>query len=321
MGLFRQGKKDEGLKLAISAAAKMKPLPTDEQNPLATLTGPLIGGDTQEYLIMWLAYKEAKALLKIDLSPIELLEQARNDEAKTLGPNHPTTLATTNKLIDAYLTTGRTRAAVPLLAAVSSADPSDTLLSLKVAALQAWFGQEEELVATRKRILAFAKDTTDAGTAEQAAKACSIRASTDKAERDAALALARKGVELEKGSEWRAWRLLALGMAEYRSGNYAAADEALLATANAGSSNPIATGIAAFYRAMSLFRQGKKDEARNLAISAVAQMQPLPRDERNPLPNGAYPWDDLILWLAYKEAKAMIKLEAAAPPKAENDKK
>ena len=71
---------------------------------------------------------------------------------------------------------------------------------------------------------------------------------------------------------------------------------------------------------MSLSRQGKSDEARKLAIGAAAQMKPLPKDEQNPLANDAY-WDDLILWLAYKEAKAMIQLDAARPPKTENDKK
>jgi hypothetical protein len=128
-------------------------------------------------------------------------------------------------------------------------------------------------------------------------------------------------VELGKGGQWWEWRLLALGMAEYRSGNDVAADEALLAAAKAGPNNPYSTGIAAFYRAMNLFRQGKPDEARKLAIAAAAQMKPLPKDEHNPLPNNAYPWDDLILWLAYKEAKALIQFDAAPPPKAENDRK
>ncbi len=35
MGLFRQGKTDLARKLATEAAAKMKPLPVDEQRPLA----------------------------------------------------------------------------------------------------------------------------------------------------------------------------------------------------------------------------------------------------------------------------------------------
>ena len=223
----------------------------------------------------------------------------------------PENTALATDLFLVYQSAGRTREAIPYLAKASAANPSDTLLSLKVAALQAWFGQEKELAATRQRILAFAKDTNDAGTAERAAKACSIVPSTDKVELDAALALARKGVELDQGSEWREWRLLALGMAEYRSGNHAAAIEALLAAAKAGANNAMATGISAFYRAMSLFRQGKSDEARKLAIAAATQMKPLPKDEQNPLADNAS-LDDLILWLAYKEAKAMIHFDT--PP-------
>jgi tetratricopeptide (TPR) repeat protein len=201
-------------------------------------------------------------------------------------------------------------AAVQYLAKASAANPKDTILSLKLAALQAWFGQEKELAATRKRILVFAKGTSDSGAADHGAKACSILPSPDKAELEAALALGRKAVELGKGGQWQEWNLLALGMAEYRSGNYAAAIEALLAAEKAGPKNALATGTAAFYRAMSLFRKGKPDEARLLASEAVSQMKPLPKDEQNPLANSAG-HDDLILWLAYMEAKDLIKFDAA----------
>jgi hypothetical protein len=47
-------------------------------------------------------------------------------------------------------------------------------------------------------------------------------------------------------------------------------------------------------------------------------MRPLPRDENNPLA-GSAGHNDLLVWLAYKEAKAMIQFDAAPPPKAEND--
>jgi WD40 repeat protein/serine/threonine protein kinase len=220
------------------------------------------------------------------------------------------------KLAAAYQGAGRTREAVPRLATASSANAKDTTLSLKVAALQAWFGQDRELAATRQRVLAFAKGTNDAGTAERAARACSILPSTDKADLEAALALGRKAVQAGEGGEWN---LLALGMAEYRSGNDAAADETLLAAAEVGKNNPNVTGPSAFYRAMSLFRQGEADEARELAAAAAAKMKPLPKDENNPLA-GKVTDDDLILWLAYKEAKATIKFDAAPPPKAESDK-
>jgi hypothetical protein len=62
--------------------------------------------------------------------------------------------------------------------------------------------------------------------AERAARACSIRRSTDKPELEAVLTLGRAGVKVRKNGR----TLLALGKAEYRSGNYAEADAALLAT-------------------------------------------------------------------------------------------
>jgi tetratricopeptide (TPR) repeat protein len=228
------------------------------------------------------------------------------------------------KLAAAYQSAGRTREAVPHLARASAVNPKDTLLSLQVAALQAWFGQEKELAATRQRILAFARDTNDAWTAERAAKACSIRPSTDEAELAATLPLARKAVQVARGEPWN---LVALGMAEYRSGHDAAAEKALLAAAQAGPNNPHSTCTAAFYRAMSLFRQGKKDEARKLATAAAAKMKPPPADEKDPLANlpvmaggrGSETQEYLITWLTFKEAKALIQFDATPPPKAGND--
>ena len=40
----------------------MKPLPVDEQKPL-------LGGADENDLIMWLAYKEAKAMIQFDVTP------------------------------------------------------------------------------------------------------------------------------------------------------------------------------------------------------------------------------------------------------------
>jgi hypothetical protein len=223
------------------------------------------------------------------------------------------------KLATAYQSAGRPREGVPYLAKASSANPKDTLLSLQVATLQAWFGQAKELAATLERIRAFARDTNDAQTAQHAARACSIRESTDKAELDAALGLARKAADLYKGGQ-APWLQVTLGMAEYRCGNHAAANKAMLAATQAPSNDAIVAGVAGFYRAMSLFRQGNHDEARKLAIATAARMKPLPQDEQNPFVNGAF-WDDLNVWLAYKEAKAMMKLDAVGPAKVEKDKK
>ena len=121
-----------------------------------------------------------------------------------------------------------------------------------------------------------------------------------------------------------AWIQLALGMAEYRSGHFAEADAALLAAMEASKDNPHLAGTSAFYRALSLFRQGKPDEARQLASQAAAKMKPLPKDAKNLLAGGGY-HDDLILWLAYKEANEAIQFEeksgAGAEPEPRNKAK
>ena len=107
---------------------------------------------------------------------------------------------------------------------------------------------------------------------------------------------------------------MALGMAEYRSGHFAEADAALTAAMNDPGKNNTVSSTSGFYRAMSLFRQGKTDLARQLATEAAAKMKPPPVDEQRPFLGGA-DHNDLIMWLAYKEAKAMIPIDAtpAAP--------
>jgi hypothetical protein len=57
----------------------------------------------------------------------------------------------------------------------------------------------------------------------------------------------------------------------------------------------------AFYRAMILFHQSKPDEARKLVTDAASKMKPLPKD-----PSLHFQRDDLITWMAYKEAKALL---------------
>jgi len=77
-------------------------------------------------------------------------------------------------------------------------------------------------------------------------------------------------------------------------------------------------GISAFYLAMSLFRQGKPDDAKKLALAAAAKMKPPPADENNPLA-GNDDFNYLILWLAYKEAKALIEFDAIPRRKTQNE--
>jgi tetratricopeptide (TPR) repeat protein len=206
---------------------------------------------------------------------------------------------------DVLVDSGRTGEAVACYLKATELDPRD--VCLKAGALQAWWRQEKEFATTRTRLLSSVKGTRVAVTAEQAVRMCNIQPYADKAELEAVLVLARTAVEVGKGGDWN---LLGLGVAEFRNGNDAAAEKTLLAAEQAGPSNAHGAGTSQFFRAMILFRQGKKAEAGKLASEATARLKPLPRDEKNPLADGAH-FEDLILWLAYKEAKALIKFDAA----------
>jgi WD40 repeat protein len=187
---------------------------------------------------------------------------------------------------------------------------NEILGAVTLAATQAWLGQQKDYSATCDRVLELAKDAKEPGDAERAAKICSLRASDAKTH-EAALVLARRAVELGNGHPLIFYFQMALGMAEYRCGRYAEADRALSAAAQLGKQDYYVSGTTAFYRAMSLFKQGKEAEARKLASEAITKMKPLPADQKNPLvgdPNDANA-DDLILWMAFKEASALLGLK------------
>jgi WD40 repeat protein/serine/threonine protein kinase len=231
---------------------------------------------------------------------------------------------------DREIAAGRTPDALGHLVIVSAANPDDTALALKLAALQAWFGDDKELADTCGRALESAKDTFDPMKWGQLVRICCLRPTSDKTRQEAALVLARKAPEFSKNVPFyeltvRPFYQFTLGLAEYRSGYFAEADAALLAAIRPGKGfRPVVqlggdpravkyspfTGTVEFFLAMTLFRQGKEDEARKLAAEAAAKMKPLPKDEKNPLADGASV-DDLLLWLAYKEAKDLIKFEPA----------
>ena len=77
--------------------------------------------------------------------------------------------------------------------------------------------------------------------------------------------------------------------------------------------NDAVLSTSAFYRTMGLFRQGKTvlPQARD---RGRRQVEAAARRREKPLAGGAV-HDELIMWLAYKEAKAMIQFNAtpAAP--------
>jgi tetratricopeptide (TPR) repeat protein len=236
---------------------------------------------------------------------IELQEETVKVMRRVLPSHDPNLGAALEKMASLYEEAGRWEEALPLLAESSALHPEDTFMAQRVIVLQACFGKEADYAATCRRVVESAVGTDDPSTADRAAKGCCLLPSSDPQLLAAALTLARRAVELGKEHKYLAYYQMALGMAEYRNGNYAAADAALTAADQAGKDNRHVSDPARFFRAMSLFQQGKAADARTLFAEAEAQMKPLPADERLPLTDGATP-DDLIVWLAFKEARALL---------------
>ena len=100
-------------------------------------------------------------------------------------------------------------------------------------------------------------------------------------------------------------------MAEYRAGRYAEAEAALLnaegvSIRQRSSYQKSIQGTAQLYRAMALAKRGRREDARQLVSQVAETMNPLPADDRQ-LVVGGIDVNDLVLWLAYKEAEAQVR--------------
>ena len=231
---------------------------------------------------------------------------------KVLGPQHHTTQGVTALLADSYVDAGRVEEAMSLLAESSKYPFADTMQVLINSVLQAWFGRDADHAATCRRTLEHAADTDDPSTADRAAKAYCLLPSSDPRLLETALTLARRAVEHGKNQRLLAWYQMTLGMAEYRHANYAAAGETLSAAIGADKDNEMVRRTAGFFQAMSRFRQGEAVTARQLFDNAAAQMKVLPVDDRRLARTTEV--NDVILWLAFKEAKALLQSKAEADP-------
>jgi serine/threonine protein kinase/tetratricopeptide (TPR) repeat protein len=233
---------------------------------------------------------------------LKLLEVMVPLSFKLNGPDNRHTRRSLEKLERAYYAAGRWQDALQLKTDYARWDPKE--LNAELLVVQAWFGRSTDYAASCRRLLKFAEGTQVPTTAERAAKACLLLPSDDHALLESARGLARKAVELGTEHQFLGWFQLALGMAEFRLGNYRAADKALLAAERMA---PLNSG---FFRTMVLFRQGQAGDARKLFEATVSRMRPLPDDDQNPLASGAS-GDDMIVWLAYREAATMLGVEPA----------
>jgi tetratricopeptide (TPR) repeat protein len=217
-------------------------------------------------------------------------------------------------LANSYAEAGRQQEAIALLQKICELDPKDTDASLTLATWQNWFAKDADYEATRRRLLQQAQGTELAAMADCAAKAACLRPSTDAALLAKALHLAQRSVELGKSDPALPNYQLGLGLAEYRNGQFAGAEQILAIAEQKLDGDHEVLVTARLFRAMSLFRQDRPEEARKLFSLAEAQMPPLPQDESKPLVDGSLvSHDHLICWMAYKEAKSVLNEPAPNP--------
>jgi tetratricopeptide (TPR) repeat protein len=213
----------------------------------------------------------------------------------------------TKTLANCYCAVGRVNEAISTLRNYSNSHSSDAFARLTLAAWQAWFGRTGGYEKTRQQFVKWAASNQEASPAQSAVKAYCLKPSTNAVLLAQALKIAQRGVEFQKGTPWLTWYQLALGMAQYRQGNYVEANDTLTAaTRDAGKFQDVPP-TASFYRVMCLFQLGRKDDARQLFTQAQAQMTPYPQDPNKPVVAGkAASHDVIIAWLAYREAKALL---------------
>ncbi len=195
MSVFRQGNQAEAGESFAKAVVGMPALPTNELNPLRNGAGPI-------EIVVWLAYKEAKAKLPEEVrvrgqeTLIKVEEEALAQSRKDKGSDSKEAAAAAQKLADAYVFVGRSDESLPLLAEISRRSPQDTLLSLKVAALQVWFGRNADHLTTCQRLIERAEAAPDDGyTSERAAKAWCLQDSSDPALLERVLKLAHDAAD------------------------------------------------------------------------------------------------------------------------------
>jgi tetratricopeptide (TPR) repeat protein len=239
----------------------MRPLPDDDQNPLAS-------GASGDDMIIWLAYREAAAMLGVEAS---------NPQSVTSW--------------------------VEGLQREVTANPGDTIRSLHLAMALLWLGKTSDHEALCRQLLAITAASDDPQIYDRAAKAYLLRSKPEPETRKLAAAAARRTLE-SAGDPNLAWFRTVAGMAAFREEKLAEAD-ALLSEAIASPLHENQRRLALAFRAMARSRAGRPVEANadlaelaklNLSLPERARMSAVVRDQ-----------DQLAVRLAFEEAATLLK--------------
>jgi serine/threonine protein kinase len=236
-----------------------------------------------------------------------LREQVLALRRKVLGPEHPDTFVAMQDLANSYNEAGLPDQALALLETAINGNTNDSGASLTCAIWQAWYGHDADYEATRRHLVQQAESTNDLATAGRAAKAYCALPSTNSEFLIRALNLAQRAAELGTNDSDLPWYRLSLGLAEYRNGQFAAADQTLTLAMQTAGPNTEIPKIALPYLAMSQFRQNRIEEARKTFHQAQAQVPRLPKEMNKPQADGKpVSQDVMVCWLGFKEAQALL---------------
>ena len=291
---------------------------TDVSERLLTFNREVHGAESPEAIDAMENLGNAYAAAHRNDEAIKQTAQALALRQKLNPPADPGTISAMEALSVLYVISGKSQDATDVLGQASVLVPTNTLISLRLAVWQAWFGQEANYEATRHRMVDLAERMKDANVeqrakavcAERAAKAYCIRPATNAVELAKVLELAKGTVGVPNRTNLP-WEELAVGLAEFRNGDYAAAEQALTMAEQgmAGKRNE-AQYTAKLFRSMSLYRQNRLEEARQLFHDAEAHMPKMPTDNHAiATAQRVMNQELLICGMVYKEAKNLLHPE------------
>ncbi len=174
--------------------------------------------------------------------------------------------------------------------------------ALELAAVLAWEQRRDALVRLSRQLLDSATNLEYPAALERIAKIACLVPNAEPVSYQMAEQLVRKALELSPDDkEFLPWGQLTLGMALYRTGKFAEAEEVLADTKSAAGE---ISATACYFQAMALFQQGNKQAARDLFATTKKTMKPIPEHKDEPLKNIGP--DQITVWIASREANTLI---------------
>ncbi|MBX3744074.1 MAG: serine/threonine protein kinase [Verrucomicrobiae bacterium] len=242
---------------------------------------------------------------------IRVLEAALPLFSRLFGSQDPNTYRAGLALASALFQVARPDEAMQLLENLSTGDNLNPESALDLAVLQLWRNDPEGHERTRARLLAWSPGIVNPVHGGWVGRLAGLRDYPNPSQAAQALALAQRTVETGREHPMHSWFLLALGMAQYRSGLYPAAVQTLIeaddAAGQIGLVNRVRLrGIIRLYRSMCLSRTGDAVQARQLFEESLETARPWPVDGRVP-PMNEFTCNDFILALAAQEARLLLR--------------